>query len=36
LGVEEALTMGLEDRTLPDFMAQPQGGDPFLLVEVTF
>ena len=36
LGVEEALTMGLEDRTLPDFMAQPQGADPFLLVEVTF
>ncbi len=36
LGVEEALTTGLEDRTLPDFMAQPQGGDPFLLVEVTF
>jgi len=36
LGVEEALTTELEDRTLPDFMAQPQGGDPFLLVEVTF
>ncbi len=36
LGVEEALTMGLEDRTLPDLMEQPEGGDPFLLVEVTF
>jgi len=36
LGVEEALTMELEDRTLPDFMAQPEGGDPFLLVDVTF
>ena len=36
LGVEEALTMELEDRTLPDFMAQPQGSDPFLLVDVTF
>ncbi len=36
LGVEEALTTELEDRTLPDFMAQPQGADPFLLVEVTF
>ena len=36
LGVEEALTMGLEDRTLPDLMEQSEGGDPFLLVEVTF
>ena len=36
LGVEEALTMGLEDRTLPDLMEQSKGGDPFLLVEVTF
>ena len=36
LGVEEALTMGLEDRTLPDLMAQPEGGDPFLLVDVAF
>ena len=36
LGVEEALTMELEDRTLPDFMAQPEGSDPFLQVEVTF
>ena len=36
LGVEEALTVGLEDRTLPDLMEQPEGGDPFLLVEVTF
>ena len=36
LGVEEALTVGLEDRTLPDLMEQSQGGDPFLWVEVTF
>jgi len=36
LGVEEALAMELEDRTLPDLMEQPEGGDPFLLVEVTF
>jgi hypothetical protein len=36
LGVEEALTMGLEDRTLPDLMEESEGGDPFLLVEVTF
>ena len=36
LGVEEALTMGLEDRTLPDLMEQSEGGDPFLLVAVTF
>ncbi len=36
LGVEEALTVGLEDRTLPDLMEQSEGGDPFLLVEVTF
>ena len=36
LGVEEALTMGLEDRTLPNLMEQSEGGDPFLLVEVTF
>ncbi len=36
LGVEEALTAGLEDRTLPDLMEQPEGGDPFMLVEVTF
>ena len=36
LGVEEALTVELEDRTLPDLMEQPEGGDPFLLVEVTF
>ncbi len=36
LGVEEALTIGLEDRTLPDLMEQSEGGDPFLLVEVTF
>jgi len=35
-GVEEALTTELEDRTLPDLMAEPQGNDPFLLVEVTF
>ncbi len=36
LGVEEALTVGLEDRTLPDLMAQPEGSDPFLFVELTF
>jgi hypothetical protein len=36
LGIEEALTMGLEDQTLPDLMEQPEGGDSFLLVEVTF
>ncbi len=36
LGVEEALTVGLEDRTLPDLMEQSEGGDPFLLVGVTF
>ncbi len=36
LGVEEALTLGLEDRTLPDLMAQPEGSDPFLFVELTF
>lgn len=35
-GVEEALTVGLEDPTLPDLMEQPEGVDPFLLVEVTF
>ncbi len=36
LGVEEALTVGLEDRTLPDLMEQPEGDDPFLFVELTF
>lgn len=36
LGAEEALTMELEDRTLPDLMGQSEGGDPFLLIEVTF
>jgi len=35
-GVEEALTVGLEDRTLPQLMEQSEGADPFLLVEVTF
>ncbi len=35
-GVEEALTVGLEDRTLPQFMEQSDGADPFLFVEVTF
>lgn len=35
LGVEEALTTGLEDRTLTDLMERP-GDDLFLLVEVTF
>ncbi len=35
-GVEEALTVGLEDRTLPQFMEQSEGADPFLFVEVTF
>jgi len=36
LGVEEALTMELEDRTLPDLMEQSPGADPFLMVELTF
>jgi DNA-binding FadR family transcriptional regulator len=36
LGAEEALTMELEDRTLPDLMGQSEGDDPFLLIEVTF
>jgi hypothetical protein len=35
-GVEEALTVGLEDRTLPQLMDQSEGDDPFLFVEVTF
>ncbi len=35
-GIEEALTVGLEDRTLPVLMEQPEGVDPFQLVEVTF
>ncbi len=35
-GVEEALTVGLDDTTLPDLMEQPEGVDPFLLVDVTF
>jgi hypothetical protein len=35
-GVEEALTVGLEDRTLPQLMEQSEGADPFLFVEVTF
>ncbi len=35
-GVEEALTVGLEDRTLPQLMEQSGGADPFLFVEVTF
>ena len=35
-GVEEALTRGLEDRTLPQLMEQSEGADPFLFVEVTF
>ena len=35
-GVEEALTVGLEDRTLPQLMEQSEGDDPFLFVEVTF
>ncbi len=35
-GVEEALTRGLEDRTLPDLMERAEGDDPFLLVDVTF
>ncbi len=36
LGVEEALTVGLEDRTLPDLMEQPEEGDPFAFVELRF
>ena len=35
-GVEDALTRGLEDRTLPDLMERPEGDDPFLLVVLTF
>lgn len=35
-GVEEALTRGLEDRTLPDLMERSEGADPFLLIDVTF
>ncbi len=35
-GIEEALTVGLEDRTLPVLMEQPEGVDPFQLIEVTF
>ena len=35
-GVEEALTVGLEDRTLPQLMEQSEEADPFLFVEVTF
>ena len=34
--VEQALTVELEDRTLPQFMDQSEGDDPFLFVEVTF
>ena len=36
LGIEEALTVDLEDRTLPQFMEQSEVADPFLFVEVTF
>jgi len=36
LGIEEALTVDLEDRTLPQFMEQSARADPFLFVEVTF
>ncbi len=36
LGIEEALTVDLEDRTLPQFMEQSERADPFLFVEVTF
>ncbi len=35
-GVEEALTVDFEDRTLPQLMEQSEGADPFLFVEVTF
>ena len=35
-GVEEALTVGLEDRTLPQLMEQSGGADPFLFVEVRY
>ena len=34
--IEQALTVELEDRTLPQLMDQAEGDDPFLLVEVTF
>ena len=35
-GIEEALTVELEDRTLPQLMDQSEGDDPFMFVEVTF
>ena len=35
-GVEEALTEGLEDRTLPQLMEQSEGADPFLFVEMRY
>ena len=34
--IEEALTVELEDRSLPQLMDQSEVDDPFLFVEVTF
>ena len=34
--IEEALTVELQDRTLPESMYRSEGDDPFLFVEVTF
>ena len=34
--IEEALTVELQDRTLPQSMYRSEGDDPFLFVEVTF
>ena len=36
IGVEEALTVLLEDQTLPELMEQGDADDPFLLIEETF
>jgi hypothetical protein len=34
--IEQALTVDLEDRTLPQSMDWSEGDDPFLLAEATF
>ena len=34
--IEQALTVELEDRTLPQSMDWSEGDDPFLLAEATF
>jgi len=36
IGVEETLTVVLEDQTLPELMEQGDVDDPFLLIEETF